>query len=248
MGPAGRRKRSEPLHRTILRDTIEGLYSRYARPYDWLSSVLYLGRYRLWQRAVFPFLRGERVLEVGMGTGSLQLDLIDEGYRTWGVDRSLQMLREAARKAARDGQRSLSICQARAQALPFPAACFDAVVSTFPSGYILEGETHSEISRVLRPGGRLVLVAASEMRLSERAKALAEGVTARLKSRSSSHDAAQPHARELLIYPYSQDPGAPGGWVGTIKARLEEAGFAVSMYIAPTGPGLALIMVGDKGA
>lgn len=45
-----------------------------------------------------------------------------------------------------------------AQHLPYPTASFDQVVSTFPSEYIVQPETLSEIQRVLRPNGLLVVL------------------------------------------------------------------------------------------
>jgi SAM-dependent methyltransferase len=48
--------------------------------------------------------------------------------------------------------------QADVQALPFIDASFDSVVSTFPTDYIFDPAALGEIVRVLRPGGRLVVV------------------------------------------------------------------------------------------
>jgi len=50
------------------------------------------------------------------------------------------------------------VVRGRAQALPWPAACFDTVVATFPAGFIHESRTIQEIRRVLRPRGRLIIV------------------------------------------------------------------------------------------
>ena len=48
--------------------------------------------------------------------------------------------------------------QGIAQHLPFADDSLDAIVSTFPAGFILDPRTHSEFARVLRPGGRVVVV------------------------------------------------------------------------------------------
>src|SRR5262249_29890437 len=50
------------------------------------------------------------------------------------------------------------ISQASVQRLPFDDASFDDVVSTFPTEYIADPKTIREIARVLRPGGRLIIV------------------------------------------------------------------------------------------
>ena len=50
------------------------------------------------------------------------------------------------------------VLQGSAQYIPFPDAAFDTVVSTFPSEYIYDPDTISEVERVLRPGGRLIVI------------------------------------------------------------------------------------------
>src|SRR5688572_33135336 len=79
----------------------ESLYGPFAWAYDWVSRTFFLGQWRLWQRASLRFIDGRRVLEVGMGTGNLQIDMLRRGYDAYGIDLSPQMLREAARKARR---------------------------------------------------------------------------------------------------------------------------------------------------
>src|SRR5437588_1309681 len=50
------------------------------------------------------------------------------------------------------------IRQGSAQHLPFSDASFDTVVSTFPSEYIYDPDTIAEVERILRPGGRLIVI------------------------------------------------------------------------------------------
>src|SRR5207302_10197600 len=65
--------------------------------------------------------------------------------------------------AARDTLRrrklgkNTTVLQGSAQHLPFPAASFDTVVSTFPTEYIYDPDTIAEVERVLRPAGRLIV-------------------------------------------------------------------------------------------
>ena len=127
----------------------------------WLASTLpFAGQWRTWQRLVIPGLAGRDVLEVGCGIGTLLVDMAAAGYTSTAIDRSPQMV-----AATRDRLRShriplanASVRQADVRALPFTDAAFDSVVSTFPTDYIADPKVIAEIARVLRPGGRFVVV------------------------------------------------------------------------------------------
>ncbi|MBA3825971.1 MAG: class I SAM-dependent methyltransferase, partial [Ktedonobacterales bacterium] len=127
----------------------------------WLASTIpFAGQWRVWQRLVLPRLRGHAVLEVGCGTGWLLADMLAAGFACQAIDASPQMVRSAQRTLRRRGfaAQTQAVQIARAQALPFATASFDAVVSTFPAPYIADPATLREIARVLRPDGRLIIV------------------------------------------------------------------------------------------
>jgi ubiquinone/menaquinone biosynthesis C-methylase UbiE len=127
----------------------------------WLASTIpFAGQWRRWQRLVLPRITGHTVLEVGCGPGWLLADMIAAGYECRAVDASPQMVRAARRMLARQHltHDAATVQEARAQALPFADASFDTVVSTFPAPYIMDPASLREIARVLRPGGRLVVV------------------------------------------------------------------------------------------
>lgn len=95
-------------------------------------------------------------LEVAVGTG-LNLPHYAAEVRLTGVDFSPAMLDLARQRAAQLG-RSVDLREADASALPFPAASFDTVVCTYGLCAIPDdGRAVSEMSRVLRPGGLLLL-------------------------------------------------------------------------------------------
>jgi ubiquinone/menaquinone biosynthesis C-methylase UbiE len=133
------------------------LYNQLAWIYDGVSWVVSLGRWRRWQRAVIPRLTGKRVLEVAFGTGNLLIDLAEAGYHTYGFELSPSMVRIARRKLKRRGL-AVPLCRGRAQMLPFADESFDSVVVTFPTEFMFDPASLGEMSRVLRPGGRLVIV------------------------------------------------------------------------------------------
>lgn len=132
----------------------------------WLASTIpFAGQWHVWQRLALPRLIGRDVLEVGCGPGKLLADLVAAGYRCAAVDRSPQMV-VAARGELRRRGFSLSqtpVVDATVQQLPFPDHTFDDVVSTFPTDYILDPDALREVARVLRPGGRLVVVLGAEL-------------------------------------------------------------------------------------
>lgn len=127
--------------------------------YRFASTVPFAGQWREWQRLVLPRLVGHDVLELGCGLGDLLADMLEAGYACQAVEHSPQMVAAARETLARRkvGSQHLVI-QGSAQALPFSDGSFDTVTSTFPSEYIYDGATIDEVARVLRPGGRLIVV------------------------------------------------------------------------------------------
>ena len=102
---------------------------------------------------------GGDLLDVPCGFGRHAVPLAQAGYRVTGVDRSAALLAEAAQRAA--GARWPKFVRADYRELPLPDESADAAVNLFSSlGYLGDEEdVHvlSEIHRVLRPGGRLVV-------------------------------------------------------------------------------------------
>ncbi|MDQ2887433.1 MAG: class I SAM-dependent methyltransferase [Chloroflexota bacterium] len=127
--------------------------------YRFASTVPFAGQWRGWQRQVLPRIHGKEVLELGCGLGDLLADILEAGYTCRAVEHSPEMVAAARatlkrRHVGQDNQ----VMQGSAQRLPFSAASFDTVVSTFPSEYIYDPDTIAEVERVLRPGGRLVVI------------------------------------------------------------------------------------------
>lgn len=148
----------------IVQWLFEALYRN--RTLYWLASTLpFAGQWRVWQRLALTRLRGSDVLEVGCGIGSLLADMVESGFHCQAVDRSPQMVAAARRELRRRGLADATqiVQQASVQALPFDAASFDCVVSTFPTDYIADMDALREINRVLRPGGRLIIVLAASL-------------------------------------------------------------------------------------
>jgi ubiquinone/menaquinone biosynthesis C-methylase UbiE len=135
---------------------VRRLYDRYAGRYDrdtgWYERVM-LGSAR---RVVCGQARG-RVLEVAVGTGR-NLPFYPPDVSLTGVDLSPAMLVVAHHRAA-DLGREVQLQEADAQALPFPDAAFDTVVCTLGLSSIPDDRAAvGQMFRVLRPGGRLLLL------------------------------------------------------------------------------------------
>jgi ubiquinone/menaquinone biosynthesis C-methylase UbiE len=112
-------------------------------------------------RATLAPAPGERILEIGPGTGYYTLDLAEwvgpEGTLEI-FDIQQEMLDHAMGRVGERGLANVTATQGDAQALPFDDASIDAVVLTTVLGEIPDQDAAlREITRVLRPGGRLIV-------------------------------------------------------------------------------------------
>jgi demethylmenaquinone methyltransferase/2-methoxy-6-polyprenyl-1,4-benzoquinol methylase len=135
---------------------VAAMFDHVAAKYDRTNAVLSLRRDRVWRRATRRALAvrpGERVLDVGAGTGASTAELTEGGAYAVGVDLSLGML-----AAGRRDRPELPLLAGDALALPFADATFDAVTISFALRNVADpGAALRELRRVTRPGGRLVV-------------------------------------------------------------------------------------------
>ena len=136
-------------------------YHSFAWTYDLVAAVVSIGRWNDWTRTITPFVQGTKILEVGPGPGHLQRLLLDNGLFTVGVDEFAQMIRLAKHRLEKANYKTINLARGLAQALPFPTAKFDSVISTFPSEYISDSNTLLEIDRVLRDDGHFIVLPAA---------------------------------------------------------------------------------------
>lgn len=105
------------------------------------------------QRLAIP--AGERVLDIATGTGNLAIPLARSGCFVTGVDIAPNLLEQARQRAAAEGL-AVQFDEGDAEALPYPDAGFDAVVTMFGAMFAPRPElVAAEMARVLKPGGLL---------------------------------------------------------------------------------------------
>jgi demethylmenaquinone methyltransferase/2-methoxy-6-polyprenyl-1,4-benzoquinol methylase len=145
-------------------DQVRGMFDRIAGVYDLMNSAMTAGLHHEWrQRAVerAEVARGSDALDVCCGTGDLALELrrrIGPDGRVVGCDFSEPMLELARRKSGDEGL-PVEFGWADALDLPYGDASFDAVTIGFGARNLADLERGiSEMTRVLRPGGRLVIL------------------------------------------------------------------------------------------
>lgn len=139
---------------------------RWAWAYDAVVTIMALGHAGAFRQATIKLAQiapGERVLDFGCGTGDLTLRakaLSGLDGPVSGIDASPEMIAVARRKAARKGA-SVDFRVAAVEALPFPDASFDVAISSLVMHHLpqdLQTRALAEVHRVLKPGGRLLIV------------------------------------------------------------------------------------------
>jgi len=143
-----------------------GRVLHWAACYDVLVWLVTYGRDRAFREQLLSFARlqpGERVLDVGCGTGSLAIVAKREVGTTgevFGIDASPEMVKRSASKARR-ARVDVTFKNAVAEALPFDGAQFDVVLSTMMLHHLprkARQQCVREIRRVLKSTGRVLVV------------------------------------------------------------------------------------------
>ena len=144
---------------------VRGVFSSVATKYDVMNDIMSAGIHRLWKDAMMDWLAphpGQRLLDVAGGTGDIAFRFLRrarDGHATV-LDLTQAMLAEGRRRAetARMGD-SLDWILGDAMALPFPDDSFDVYTISFGIRNVTRPENAlAEAFRVLRPGGRLLVL------------------------------------------------------------------------------------------
>jgi demethylmenaquinone methyltransferase/2-methoxy-6-polyprenyl-1,4-benzoquinol methylase len=145
---------------------VHGVFASVAGRYDLMNDAMSLGVHRLWKDAALDWLAprpGMALLDVAGGTGDIAFRFLrrvkGQGHATV-LDMTEDMLAEGRRRAeARKFAAAIDWVVGDAMALPFPEASFDAYTVSFGIRNVTRiPDALAEAFRVLRPGGRLLVL------------------------------------------------------------------------------------------
>jgi demethylmenaquinone methyltransferase/2-methoxy-6-polyprenyl-1,4-benzoquinol methylase len=148
---------------------VGAVFDRVAERYDLMNDLMSLGLHRLWKSFAIQIARprrGERVLDVAAGSGDLAEALarrVAPGGEVWLCDVNRRMLERGRDRMLNAGLLAPAV-QCDAERLPFPAAHFDCVTVAFGLRNMTRKDAAlAEMARVLKPGGRLVVLEFSKV-------------------------------------------------------------------------------------
>jgi demethylmenaquinone methyltransferase/2-methoxy-6-polyprenyl-1,4-benzoquinol methylase len=143
---------------------VRSVFDRVAPSYDRMNDLMSLGLHRAWKAIAIAIARprpGERILDLAAGSGDLAAALarrVGPSGELWLTDLNRRML-ERGRDRLLDAGALAPAVQCDAEKLPFPAAYFDCVTVGFGLRNMTRKEAAlAEMARVLKPGGRLVVL------------------------------------------------------------------------------------------
>ncbi len=149
---------------------VRGVFSSVANKYDIMNDVMSVGIHRIWKDAMMDWLAprpGQRLLDVAGGTGDIAFRFLKRaghGHATV-LDLTEDMLIEGRKRAeAAQLSDSLDWAVGDAMALPFEANTFDVYTISFGIRNVTRPqEALNEAFRVLKPGGRLMVLEFSQL-------------------------------------------------------------------------------------
>lgn len=138
-------------------EDIKRIYSGYSNIYDYLFKWFFSPRHQHVINSLKMRPKAQ-VLDVGVGTG-LSLPLYPQHCQVVGIDLSADMLKKARKKVRKYGLTHVTLMEMDASRLAFADNAFDYVVAAFVIS-VVPDPVHviSEMQRVAKPGGRIVII------------------------------------------------------------------------------------------
>ncbi len=153
---------SEILEARLTHEEIVHKYNKLASVYD-LFGILMESKARNRALEIAGIRNGEKILEVALGTGLNFIELLKRNPKGWveGIDISMKMLEKTKKRVLKAGFRNYTLYLCDCRYLPFEEDTFDILINQYMFD-ILPVEDFipilSEYKRVLKKGGRVVLV------------------------------------------------------------------------------------------
>lgn len=232
--------------RTVAKDQkalmVADIFHSVVAKYDLMNDLMSFGIHRIWKRFAIQYSgvrRGQKVLDLAGGTGDLTAKfsrLVGEEGEVVLADINDSMLKMGCEKLRNRGiLGNVSYVQANAEALPFLDDTFDCITISFGLRNVTEKEQAlKSIYRVLKPGGRLLIL---------------EFSTPRFKPLNKAYDLYSFHvlpcigemvARDARSYRYLAESIRMHPDQETLKSMMLDAGFDSAEYFNMTGGIVAL--------
>lgn len=149
---------------------VHGVFTRVANRYDVMNDLMSVGIHRLWKDAMMDWLApqpGQRLLDVAGGTGDVAFRFLARAKQAHATvcDMTESMLTEGRKRAEAENRAdSLDWIVGDAMALPFAANSFDVYTISFGIRNVTRiADALAEAYRVLKPGGRLMVLEFSQL-------------------------------------------------------------------------------------
>lgn len=157
------RVKSDKIKYTDLSSIHPDYTDKMNKQYNWMAKgysafMFVFPVWKKWIKNVIPYIKGDIVLEISFGNGYLMSQYASNKLEIYGVDYNMKMVETARNRLEKKGL-DIHLIKGNVENLPFPDNSFDTIINTMAfTGYPDGKKALSEIKRVLKPGGRLLLV------------------------------------------------------------------------------------------
>ncbi len=232
----------QTVAKTEKADKVAQVFHSVAAKYDIMNDLMSFGIHRLWKRFTIDcsgVRRGQSVLDLAGGTGDLTAKfsrLVGENGRVVLADINDSMLKMGREKLRNTGVvGNVEYVQANAEALPFPDNTFDCITISFGLRNVTDKEKAlRSMFRVLKPGGRLLVLEFSKPTIEPLSKAY-DAYSFHVLPRVGEMVANDAESYRYLAESIRMHPDQD-----TLKAMMEDAGFESVNYYNMTGGIVAL--------
>lgn len=232
----------QTVAKTEKADKVAQVFHSVAAKYDIMNDLMSFGIHRLWKRFTIDcsgVRRGQSVLDLAGGTGDLTAKfsrLVGESGKVVLADINDSMLKMGREKLRNTGVvGNVEYVQANAEALPFPDNTFDCITISFGLRNVTDKEKAlRSMFRVLKPGGRLLVLEFSKPTIEPLSKAY-DAYSFHVLPRVGEMVANDAESYRYLAESIRMHPDQD-----TLKAMMEDAGFESVNYFNMTGGIVAL--------